>query len=150
MLLKKAILFIIGPLLVIFAVFGLLKLAGHPKTEELRIEFKDRLVALYKDLFRTAVLSRRRPLTTIALEENLKVNLPVPFANFSQEDWQWFWDLMYGSFRKDANGWPERKRQLTRQEIQGELASYYFQPFGLFKERQWGIFWQHILKGKVF
>ena len=150
MLLKKAILSIIGLVLVIFAVFGLLKLASHPKAKELRIKFKDRPAALRKDLFETAVPSRKHPLTTIELEENLKVNLPVPFANFSQKDWQWFWHLIYGSFREDADAWPERKRQLTQQEIQNELVDYYYRPFGSFKQRQWDIFWQHILKGKVF
>lgn len=147
--LEKVIALIIGLAIVAAAVFGLLQASRHPKTDEARNTFRDKSDILLGNLADSVSPLRKPPLTTIELEENLKSNLPVPFARFGQEDWDWFWNLLYARFTDDSGGWPKRKKQLTKYEIQSTLADSY-QPFDRFTERQWNIFWQYILKGRVF
>ena len=89
-------------------------------------------------------------MSTIEWEEHLKHKMPIPFASFKRDNWNWFWHLLYGRFPEDSQGWPKRTSQLTREEIQEELVYYYEKPFASFRQGQWDILWQHILKGKVF
>ena len=147
---KKVVSVIIGLAVIVFGVFALLKAAKDPKINQLRTDLKDKTAIFFDNLREDISPQRRHPLTTIELEESLKVSLPVPFAEFNQEDWNWFWELLYGRFTVDSNGWPKRKRQSTRQEIQNILIDYYYRPFSSFRQRQWDIFWQRILRGKVF
>ena len=148
---KKTVLNIItGGVILGVLIFACLQAAKHPELEKIRTAFKDKIRIGYNNLRDSMVTSRRRPLSTMELEEYLKSNLAVPFANFSQDDWEWFWQLLYAKVTDDSSGWPKRKVQRTRQEIQDILTDYYYQPFGFFKEEQWRIFWQDILKGRVF
>lgn len=150
MSLKETASFIISLVILGLVVFFSLQLAKHPKTAKMRDVLTDRAAASYDSLRDSITISRRAPISTIELEENLKVNLPAPFISFSQEDWKWFWHLLYGKFTQDSAEWPRTKRQLTREEVQNELTVYYSTPFASFGEREWTIFWQDILKGKVF
>jgi len=131
-------------------VFVCLQVAKHPRLEEIRTAFKDRIATGYNNLRDSIGTSRSPLLTTLELEENLRSNLRVPFASFNQDDWGWFWHLLYDKVTEDSSEWPRRRVQRTKQEIQDILADYYYQPFGSFREKQWEIFWQHILKGRVF
>jgi hypothetical protein len=147
---KKAVLIIVGWAVLVTAVLACLKIADHPGMKRFRENSKNTFTTVIGNLSDRGPAARRRPITTIEMEENLKANLSVPFKKFDERDWEWFWDLMYDKYPEEGSGWPKRKRQLTRQEIEGILTEYYYQPFGSFRERQWGIFWQHILKEKVF
>ena len=145
----KTIRAVIALTILALAVFVLLQAARHPKINNLRTAFKQKYDIVFDNLADSISPQRNQPLTTIELEESLKANLAVPFAGFSQDDWQWFWQLCYGSFAQDSGGWPKRKSQLSRQEVQNILADNY-NSFGRFTEQQWNIFWQHVLKGRVF
>jgi hypothetical protein len=147
---KKAVLIIVGWAVLVTALLTCLQIAKHPGMRRLRENLKDKFTTIISNFSDRGLIWRRRPITTIDLEENLKVNLAVPFREFSEEDWDWFWELMYEKYPKEGVGWLKRKRQLDRQEIESILTNYYYQPFGSFREEQWGIFWQHILKGRVF
>jgi len=149
-LIKKLILFIIGLSVLALAVFGLLKLAGHPLIEGSRAGFKSRLDIILNNLAGSISPQRSYPLTTVDMEASLKTYLVVPFGAFHQDDWKWFWNLLYGTIEEDSGAWPKRKRQRSREEIQNSLAYYYSQPFGAFGDQQWTSFWQYVLKGKVF
>lgn len=146
---KKTFKLIIGVAIVALIVLVLLQAARHPKINNLRTAFKDKFAVLLENLAESISPARKRPLTTIELEGNLKANLAVPFASFNQRDWQWFWHLLYGRYTQDSDGWPKRKRQLTKEEIQNILADSY-RPFGRFSPQQWEVFWQRILKRRVF
>lgn len=150
MLIKKLILLIIGLGVLTLMLFGLLKIAGHPAIEDSRESFKTRLDIVLNNFVGSISPQRSYPLTTLEMEESLKTYLAVPFRDFNQDNWKWFWNLLYGSIEEDTGTWPKRKRQLTREEIQNSLAYYYSQPFGGFGDQQWAIFWQRILKRKVF
>lgn len=131
-------------------VYSLVQTGEHPKVQGARATLKNNADTLLDNLVDFIFPKRRHPVTTIELEENLKSYLPVPFTNFTQEDWDRFWHLLYDRFTQDEDRWPKRKRQLTKDQAQQALAEYYYQPFGSFNQRQWDIFWQHILKGRVF
>lgn len=145
----KTIRAVIALAILALAVFVLLQTARHPKINNLRAAFKQKSDIVFDNLEDSVSPQRRQPLTTIELEETLKLNLPVPFTGFNQDDWQWFWQLCYGAFTQDSGDWPKRKSQLSRQEIQNILSDSY-KPFERFSEQQWNIFWQHVLKGRVF
>ena len=147
---KKTVSLIVGWAIIGVVAFVFLQAAKHPRLGRIRTAFKDKAAIISDNLLDSVAASRRPPLTTIELEENLKRNLSVPFASFNQDDWEWFWHLLYGKFTEESGEWPRRKKQLTKQEIQSMLAEYYYRPFSSFREKQWEIFWQHILKGRVF
>jgi hypothetical protein len=132
------------------AAFAAITASKHPKLGALRTLLGNKAQALYSNAFDAALPARRRPLSTIELEERLKSNILEPFGSFSQRDWDWFWDLLYKRYTVDASVWPKRKRQLTRQEIEAALSDNYIRPFGSFGQRHWSIFWQQTLKGQVF
>ncbi len=146
---KKLISLIIGLTVIACVIFALLTAVNHPKINQLRTDLKYKTAVFFNNVRESVSPQRRHPLTTLELEESLKVSLPVPFVKFNQEDWDWFWQLMYGRFTIDSSGWPKRKGQLTKQEIQDSLAYCYPRPFGNFRQKQWNIFWQQVLKGKV-
>ena len=142
--------FIIGSSVLALAVFGLVKLAGHPAIEGSREGFRSRAGLILNNLAGSISPQRPSPLTTVEMEASLKTYLAVPFRAFHQEDWNEFWNLLYGTIEEDTGTWPKWKRQRSREEIQNNLAYYYSQPFGAFGDQQWATFWQQILKGKVF
>ncbi len=147
---KKVILIIISWTMLGFVLLAFLQVVKHPKTEIIRDNLRDKMLLVYRNFFGSLAVSRKPPMSTIKWEEDLKHNMPIPFASFKRDNWNWFWHLLYGRFSEDSQGWPKRTSQLTREEIQEELIYYYQKPFASFRQRQWDIFWQHILKGKVF
>ena len=147
---KKVVSFIISIAVWTSLIFVLFKLSKSSILTESRVLLKDKVAILLSNVSNFISPSRRPPVTTIELEQNLKNSLSLPFDDFSENDWKWFWRLLYERFPVDSQGWPKRKRQLTRQEIEGVLTDYYYQPFGSFKQQQWDIFWEYILKGQVF
>jgi hypothetical protein len=150
LLFKKIILPIVGLAILASIVLGLLKLSQSPRLEWGRIDVQDKLAVVYENVTGFFHPARKPPISTLELEENLRAYLPVPFVEFSQDDWDWLWHILYGKFTEDSPYWPRRKRQLDKQEIQNVLADYFPRPFASFKQRQWDIFWQEVLQGKVF
>ncbi len=129
------------------AIFNLIR---SPGLGQFRAAVKERCAVILERPRASVYFSRKPPLSTVELEINLKTNLSLPFAGFKQDEWDWFWQLLYGRFSVDAPGWPKEKRQLDREEVQDRLIEYYPQPFAAFNEEHWSIFWRHILKGRVF
>ncbi len=87
-------------------------------------------------------LERRRPVSLVEREEELKAYIGEPFITFTQSDWNRFWNLIYGGFQKEdpeRPGLPKKMRQLTENEIAYELMSLYPQPFSYFKDSHWRI-----------
>ena len=148
--LKRLILLVVSLGLFFLIIFVSLEMAQHPKIDKLRFDFKDKTGILLANLSEILAPPRRHPLSTLELEENLKLNLAVPFAKFTEDDWNWFWHLLYGRHVADLQGWPRRKRQLTKEEIENALVNYYYRPFGNFDQRKWQIFWRNTLKDLAF
>lgn len=147
---RKTVLAVIAWVVLGLSVFTVMQLTKYVKTEELRSAFKDKITAVRDTILSNLAISRNPPLTTVDLEESLKLYVRVPFTNFSRDDWDYFWHLLYGKFPDDSNTWPRRKRQLTREEVESELADYYGAPFSYFSDSQWSVFWKNALRGKVF
>lgn len=92
---------------------------------------------------------RHRPLSLLERETELKLYIGEPFRNFSQRDWNKFWNLIYSAFPRETperQGLPKRMRQLTLDEIASELMLLYPQPFTYFKESHWNTFFGIVLK----
>ena len=130
--------------------YGLWWLARSPQVNRVRGGLAQKVGRGYDNVVASNRISRMPPIATIELEERLKANMANPFAQFTLEDWQWFWSLLYDKASVPSSDWPQLKRQLYREEIEYALIDNYYQPFGSFSEQQWSIFWQRILDGKVF
>ena len=91
---------------------------------------------------------RNPPISLLEKETELKLYIGQPFKDFTLEEWGQFWRLVYGAFPKENPGksLPKKVRQLTEEEMAGELQSLYPQPFAFFKEEQWRIFFGLLLK----
>lgn len=94
-------------------------------------------------------VKRRRPVSLLERETELQLYIGEPFRDFNKQDWEWFWDLLYGVFPKDAperEGLPKKYRQLTTGEIADQLIERYPQPFFNFTESNWQMFFQVAFK----
>ncbi len=129
---------------------SLVKLIQSPQFNELKFTLQNRCEIFYRNLKDSVFPARRTPINTIEFETRLKLSFPVPFTSFRQNDWEWFWHLLFGNFAVDADGWKGRRRQLTREEIEDTLKDSYPNPFAYFNQQQWNMLWNQVLKGRVF
>jgi hypothetical protein len=104
---------------------------------------------IHLDNFLNPQIERRRPITLLDREDELRLYIGEPFRNFTPEDWDWFWDIVYGVFPEgepQKKGLPKGMRQLNFNEISSKLMSRYPQPFTYFKKEHWNIFFGIIFK----
>lgn len=95
---------------------------------------------------------RKRPFTITRQQTELKLLLPDPFVNLSREDWNEFWNLIYGNSGYDIPDNPRlsyRRRQYTFKEIEQILQTRY-KVFERFQNQHWEEFWRITLKKKKF
>jgi len=80
-------------------------------------------------------------------EDTLKMYVGEPFLSFSYSEWEDFWKIIYGLYRKenpyDAK-LPAIYRHLELEEMQELLAQKYPMPFARLQARQWEEFWRLI------
>lgn len=117
------------------------------------ISLNQQKLKIHKDNFfvysNEEVIKRPRPLTTAKVDSALEVYIGRPFVNFSEEEWEEFWKIIYGVYPKDEPerpGLPRKLRQLTEEEIASELIARYPQPFRNFREEHWNEFFK-IIRG---
>jgi hypothetical protein len=91
-------------------------------------------------------LDRRRPITMIKKETLLREFIPEVFANFGEDDWKYFWDLIYKPVAK-KDGLFKKKQLRTRDEIQQILMRMFPQPFTYMTGEHWRYFWDIIDTG---
>lgn len=92
------------------------------------------------DNFFSPEVSRKRPLSLLQRETELKLYIGQPFIDFSAQEWEEFWSLIYGVYPKgepEKPGMPKKMRQLTTDEIAFELMELYPQLFAYFQESYW-------------
>lgn len=91
---------------------------------------------------------RKRPVALMERETELVLYIGDPFKEFTAEDWETFWNMMYGGFQKEESGenMPRKMRQLTEEEIKNELSSRYPQPFSYFSDQHWKILFGIVFK----
>lgn len=87
---------------------------------------------------------RRRPRNIFLLQDRLKMTLGEPFISYSYQDWQKFWDVIYGLKEVYGPNKERIKRQRTEGEIEDYLRYYYPQYFSQFRREHWKAFWQII------
>lgn len=84
--------------------------------------------------------SRRRPLSLVERETELKLYIGEPFKSFTHKEWDYFWHLAYDTFpveEPQEQGLPAKVRQLTIDEIADKLMKRYPDPFAFFKLDHW-------------
>ncbi|MDD5247258.1 MAG: hypothetical protein PHS09_07695 [Candidatus Omnitrophica bacterium] len=111
------------------------------------VSFQENKLKTYHDNFFAGndpeIAKRRVPLSAAKEESDLEVVFGEPFASFSRQDWDEFWNVIYGLYQIEEpleQGLPNRMRQLTYAEIAAELARRYPQPFSYFGQQQWEAF----------
>lgn len=95
---------------------------------------------------------RKRPFSLVRQETELKLLLPNPFVNFSRQEWEEFWNLIYGLYGYDVPENPRLpyiQRQLNLQELEGLLKTKY-EIFKQFQGQHWEEFWKIVLHQKRF
>lgn len=88
---------------------------------------------------------RSKSISMLEKEQNLKLYVGQPFIDFSQSDWDKFWDILYGIYPLDYSQnsrLPARVRQLKPAEMEEKLKEWYPKPFGYFQPQHWQQFWQ--------
>jgi hypothetical protein len=91
---------------------------------------------------------RRKPIIISDKEVSLKQLYPSFFNNFTRDDWDEFWDILYGvhpliKFSNDKL--PAANRNLSVAEVQQVLIKRYPEAFTQFKEENWKTFWKEIM-----
>lgn len=95
---------------------------------------------------------RRRPFSLVRQETELKLLLPDPFVDLSAEEWQGFWELVYGNIGTEITENPRMpiiRRQFTLPELEEQLLSRY-PVFKRFQPQHWQEFWSIVLRKKRF
>ena len=104
---------------------------------------KHNVAVLGKNVSEEMVPQRRRPFSLMAKKDKLMMFAPQAFREFTQEDWNDFWDLIY-EHKEVGEGFIKQKVQRSPEEIQ-DFLSYEFPGFYYFTENNWGRFWGIIL-----
>jgi hypothetical protein len=133
-----------------FAALALLLIFFKPITEYR--SFLLQKAGIYRDNFFASgdpkILTRRRPVSCAAQEGELIARIRQPFTGFTNEQWDKFWEIIYGVYPRqepEGPGLPYRMRQLTYAEIASELIKLYPQPFANFSRQHWNNFFSIIL-----
>lgn len=105
---------------------------------------------IVQDNTRDLIAPPRKPHSaTLLAQERLKQAWPQLFDKFTDGDWRYVWDVIYGLHETNDYGTgykPARKRQLTIEEIQETLSYDYPAAFGRFDGQLWVEFWKLISK----
>jgi len=118
--------------------------------ERLLFEFERAKIHIDNFFFETGPgVTRKKPLSLLEREAELKLYVAEPFRSFSDNDWREFWDIIYlpqPIERLEKKGLPNKMRQLSEDEIAFELMERYPQPFANFREEHWKMFFGIIFK----
>ncbi len=90
---------------------------------------------------------RRKPLIVSDKEVSLKQLYPTFFNNFTRDDWNEFWDIIYGihpliNFNNEKLSPAQRNYSIS--EIEQVIKKRYPEAFSQFNEENWKIFWKEI------
>jgi len=91
---------------------------------------------------------RRKPIIISDKEVSLKQLYPSFFNNFTRDDWDEFWDILYGVhplIKFSNEKLPAANRNLSVAEVQEVLIKRYPEAFSQFKEENWKTFWKEIM-----
>lgn len=108
-------------------------------------EWTDAFFKAKKHNISMEVAPTRKPrLTFVEKEAQLRMFAPDLFGNFSENDWQKFWMIIYEPV-KDKEGGFTVKRYRTKEEIEEILTTRYPDPFSYLKREHWAVFWHDIV-----
>ncbi|MCQ9205628.1 MAG: hypothetical protein NG737_04880 [Omnitrophica bacterium] len=82
---------------------------------------------------------RKRRLTHVEYQEYLTMYMPNTFENFSPQQWNKFWALIYEPIYDEEKEF-KRRRYRTKEEVEDELRASYT-DFSRLESRHWRDFW---------
>ena len=87
---------------------------------------------------------RKRPFHLIEKEVMLMEFDPETFGNFTEEDWEEFWSIIYSPVKKKKGKFYVLSFR-NREELEAKLLEKYSRPFIYFDRHYWDIFWNNII-----
>lgn len=88
---------------------------------------------------------RKRPLTFIENEALLREFIPQVFGNFTPQEWEDFWSMIYDA-AEEEQGAVKIKRYRSKEEIESYLRYNYPNTFSYLDKGGWQYFWSIVLK----
>jgi hypothetical protein len=147
----KLLVNILAFLLVLLIVFSAITRTQNPASIPFGNEWKKftewvgTFINVKKHNISMEVAPTRKPqLTYIEKEAYLRMFAPDLFGNFSEDDWQKFWAIIYKPVEDKKTGFGA-KRYRTKEEIEEILVTQYPNPFSYLKQEHWNTFWQNII-----
>jgi len=144
----KYLINLVALIILAFIVIGIMKFKESDayyelqhKTKGLTKEVGEFVAARKQSVAMEIDPERKRPLTFIDREEQLRMFVPTVFQGFTQDSWDNFWDYIYEPITDKSGKYPV-KRQRNQEEIMSLLRNKYPKPFAEFREDQWFYFWQ--------
>lgn len=110
-------------------------------------QIRKNLEVIFENIKTISFPPRRPPYSFLEIQAKLEDFLPDIFADFSEEEWKEFWDLIYGTVEEDVGVWLKKKRYRSIKEIEDYLKLHYSYPFMYFRKTHWDLFWK-IVFGK--
>ncbi len=91
---------------------------------------------------------RSAPITLIEKEENLRLFMGPLVHDFTQEDWDRFWNVIYGMQEKPADNpfLPKEFYQYSIEQAQDQLRRMFPGSFGRLGPEHWSYIWREIIK----
>jgi len=139
---------IIAILVVVGIVIGVIQYRQRSSTYPFEDTFKQAyknlgktLRAKEKEVLVSIVPDRKEPLTFITKETALRELVPEVFANFSEEEWKYFWGIIYNPIAI-KQGKKTVKTYRSRDEIESMLRDRYSQVLGYYDDTKWFALWK--------
>lgn len=138
----------IAIILVIAIVIGVIQYRKNSSTYPFEDSFKKAyknfgkaLQAKEEEIIVSFSPERKWPLTFITKETALRELVPEVFSTFSEQDWGYFWGIIYNPniIRK---GTKEVKVYHSREEVESILRDRYSEHLGYYTDDKWFALWK--------
>ena len=127
-------------------VYGAIKYKGSPLEGEVKVRFSGMTQGIQEFInVRKHNISmeldppRKRPYSFLEREGKLELWAPDIFGEFSEQEWSFFWHLIYDQTDQRQNGHTV-KRYYTRREVQNILRDN-FSGLSYLKDPEWSELW---------
>ena len=106
---------------------------------------KDSLKALRYNILFDFLQKKEKSISMVKEESELMSLSPNSFGEFSRQDWDKFWEVIYQPV-KEKKGNFSFKRYRTKEEIKKRFLELYEPAFFGFGSDDWKYFWKIVLK----
>ncbi|MEI8349245.1 MAG: hypothetical protein WCI77_03735 [Candidatus Omnitrophota bacterium] len=144
----RYVLNIIAILIVVAITIGIIQYRQHSSTYPFEGTFKQAyknlgktLRAKEKEVLVSVSPDRKRALTFITKETALRELVPELFGTFDEQEWEYFWGLLYDPMAIKKGKKPV-KTYRSRDEIESVLRDRYSETLGYYDDAKWFALWK--------